>query len=464
MSNDKNYGGGFVVGGERIGQDGWRMDLKIEHVKGFAELARFRRDPTAYVGDVAERGVDIRHISIGSRQLYLVNNPEMVRDVLITNDWNFIKGRGLRSSKPLLGDGLLTSEGEVHRRQRRLAQPGFHRDRLALYAKDMVSCAAGARDAWRDGGEYVVDREMNRLTLQIVGRSLFSADIAHEAHDVGEALTEALHTFNQLNSPAAQFITPLRKMIVKRSLATRERLDGVLQRIIKEHRAHPERYDDMLSMLMGAEDENSATYMSDDLVRDEAMTLFLAGHETTANALTWTWYLLSENSGVWEKMREELARELEGRLPTLDDMPRLRFTERVFREALRLYPPAWIITREAVTGYQLGPLEVRAGSTVFLCPFATQRDGRYWNEPKAFDPERWTEEAVAARRKFTFFPFGAGMRVCIGEHFAMMEGVLVLATIAQRWRLELLPGQEIKLWPQITLRPRDPMRFKVSAI
>lgn len=438
------------------------IEFKIEQARGLREILRFRRDPLAYVGDVSRRSVDIRHITLDQRNVFLVNHPELIRDVLVTHDWNFIKGPGLKASKPVLGDGLLTSEGELHRRQRRLAQPGFNHDRLGQYAKYMANCAERTASSWNDGEEYAINEEMMRLTLNIVTRCLFSTDIGKEAAKVGDALTEVLHLFNALVLPIAQRFTMVRKLVERRAASSRRRLDAVLQRIIHEHRVQPGKFDDMLSMLMGAQDEGSATYMSEALLRDEAMTLFLAGHETTANALTWTWYLLAQNPAVEERMAEEIDAELAGRLPKLEDLARLRYTAQVFRESLRLYPPAWIVTRQAVTDYQLGAVKVPAAALLFLSPFATHRDPRFWNAPEVFQPERWNDVSVEARPKFAYFPFGAGTRVCIGEHFAMMEGVLVLAMIAQRWRLHLAPGQKVELWPQITLRPKYPMRFRVD--
>jgi cytochrome P450 len=443
--------------------DGSNDDWKIEHAAGFGQLVRFRRDPLAYVGDLARRSVDVRHITIGRNHIFLINQPDLIRDVLVTHDWNFTKSRGLRSSRPVLGQGMLTSEGELHRRQRRLAQPGFNRERLARYAGEMIACADQAANSWRDNAEYAIDQEMMRLTMQIVGRCLFSANVDGHARDIGATLTQALRMFNRLNSPLAQTLPPLRALVERRARKFRARLDAVLQSIIADHRAHPEQFDDLLSMLMGARDENGATYMSDELLRDEAMTLFLAGHETTANALTWTWYLLSQHPGAQQKLAEELQGELQGRLPTLEDLPRLRYTAQVIRESMRLYPPAWIIGRQAVTAYQLGSVPVPAGSTLFMSPFATQRDERFWSRPLVFDPERWAEPDPA-RPKFAYFPFGAGTRVCIGEHFAMMEAILVLATIAQRWRLVKATGPQVEMWPQITLRPRHAMHFVVQSV
>ena len=442
------------------------MPLKTEYVRGYPELLRFRKDPTAYVGDLGRRGVDVWNFRAGWRNLFLVNNPELIQNVLVTHDWNFIKGRGLRNSKPMLGEGLLTSEGELHRRQRRLAQPGFHSSRLAHYADQIVACAADLIEEWKRAPNPVVSEEMMRLTLRIVGLTLFSADVTKESASVGESLTAALKVFLRLNHPLVQMIGPLKRFNERRAREARHGIEAVLLEIIEKHRREPERFDDMLSLLMSSHDEMGTSYMSNELLLDECLTIFLAGHETTANALSWTWYLLSNNRDAETKLHAELASVLGGRLPTLDDMPRLPYTTAVVRESLRLFPPAWVISREAVTPYRLEEIEVPAGANLILSPFATHRDPRFWPEAESFRPERWMENdpanASATRHRFAFFPFGAGTRVCIGENFAMMEAVMVVAAIAQNFRLSLTPGQKVELWPQITLRSRHPMVFNVE--
>jgi cytochrome P450 len=442
--------------------------LKAEYVRGYPELFRFRKDPTAYVGDLGRRSVDVWNFRAGWRNLFLVNNPELIQNVLVTHDWNFIKGRALRNSKPMLGEGLLTSEGELHRRQRRLAQPGFHSARLALYCNQIVNCTADLVEEWkRNEDETVsVSEEMMRLTLRIVGLTLFSADVTKEASRVGASLTEALRLFVRNNNPLVQMIPPLKRMNDRRARETRHGIEAVLLEIVEKHRRSPEQFNDMLSLLMSSHDEMGTSYMSNELLLDECLTIFLAGHETTANALSWAWYLLSNHPEAEAKLHAELAQVLGGRLPTFDDMPRLPYTTAVVRESLRLFPPAWVISREAVTPYRLEEIEVPAGANFILSPFATHRDPRFWPEPESFRPERWMENdpanESATRHRFAFFPFGAGTRVCIGEHFAMMEAVMAIAAIAQNFRLSLASGQKVELWPQMTLRSRHPMVFRVE--
>ncbi|MGC1781865.1 MAG: cytochrome P450 [Acidobacteriaceae bacterium] len=439
------------------------MVYRTESVSGLSEFLWLRRDPLAYVAELADRHIDIRHVKIGSRNVFQVNHPDLIQDVLVTHDWNFIKGRGLKASKPVLGSGLLTSEGELHRRQRRLVQPAFHKTRLSNYANVMVDCAVSAAGAWQDGEIIAIDQVMMQLTLDIVGRTLFSADLHHDAAGVGQSLKRALQVFLTINRPLSQLLPFLRGAAEKQGRQARREIEKVLMPVIAEHRRNPEAYDDMLLMLMHAHEGAETGYMSKELLLDECLTLFLAGHETTANALTWTWYLLAQHEEIRDKLHVELREVLGDRSPAMNDLPCLEYTKRIFEESLRLYPPAWVIGREALTAYRLGDIEVPAGSTIMMSPFVTHRDSRFWHEASEFNPDRWMEDRPN-RPKFCFYPFGAGTRVCIGEHFAMMEGILLIATLAQRFRFDLVAGQTVELWPQITLRPRNSMQFRLRSL
>jgi cytochrome P450 len=436
------------------------MDYVVESVSGWIEFAKFRRDRLAYVGEAGRRGVDVRRLEFAGRRVFQINHPDLIRDVLITRASNFVKGPGLQASKPLLGEGLLTSEGELHRKQRRLVQPAFHSSRLAGYAQTMVRCASVTRDCWADGQVLDIHTEMMQLTLEIVGLTLFSADLRQDAIGIGKSLTRALEAFQLINGPWAQLFPFLRKRSVAKALAERRNLEGVLGDVIERHRRNPEAFDDMLSMLLESGEDGVAP-MSQTLLLDEALTLFLAGHETTANAMTWAWFLLAQHPDAQARMQAEIHNVLEGRLPTMADLPLLSFTNQVFRETLRLFPPAWIIGRQSLTSFTLGGVDVPSESTVIMSPYSMQRDARFWKSPDEFIPERWSE-ADPDRPKFAFFPFGAGARLCIGEQFALMEGVLLLATLAQRWKLHLEPGQRVVPYPRITLRPSGPVRFRLE--
>jgi cytochrome P450 len=296
---------------------------------------------------------------------------------------------------------------------------------------------------------------MMRLTLAVVGRTLFGAEVAGEADEIDEAFSLIMGQFQRLLMPFSEYLDRLPLPSNKRIERAVARLDATIFRMIAERRASGEVGDDLLSMLLAArDDEGDGTGMSDRQLRDEAMTIFLAGHETTANALTWTWYLLSQHPEVERLLHDEVDRVLGGRAATVTDLGELKYCESVFAEAMRLYPPAWAVGRQALEDFAAGEFVVPAGTMVLMSQWVVHRDERFWPDPTRFDPGRWTPEARAARPKFSYFPFGGGARVCIGEPFAWMEGVLLLATIAQRWRFELAPDARVEPQPLITLRPR----------
>ena len=423
------------------------------------QLPAFRRRPLAFLQKMVREYGDIAYFRLGPQHAFLLSHPEHIREVLVTRQSNFTKSRALQRARLLLGEGLLTAEGQFHLRQRRLAQPAFHRERLAGYAAVMSRCARKTRDRWQDGATLEVSDEMMRLTMAVVGRTLFSADVEAGAREIGEAMTAVLEMFNMLLLPFSEYLEKLPLPSNRRFERARETLDGIIYGMIRERRAQGEDRGDLLSMLLLAQDEEGGGGMTDQQVRDESLTLFLAGHETTANALTWTWYLLSQNPECEAKLHAELDRVLEGRPPGFHDLPGLTYTEMVVAEAMRLYPPAWAIGRKAIEAFEIGGLELPAGSICILSPYVTQRDPRWFAEPDRFDPERWTAEAREARPKFSYFPFGGGARVCIGERFAWMEGVLLLATLAQKWRLRLVEGHRVEAKPLITLRTRYGMRM-----
>jgi cytochrome P450 len=422
------------------------------------------RDPLAFFTNLARTYGDVVSYRLGGERLLFVNQPQYIKDVLITHNRNFTKGRALQRTKRLLGEGLLTSEGATHLRQRRLMQPAFHRDRIAAYADTMVAYADRLRGAWREGATLDVAQEMNRLTLSIVGKTLFDADVESQAAEVGEALTGVMATFWMTMLPFSDLLEHLPVPKLRRGRAARAQLDKIIYGMIAERRRSQRDHGDLLSMLLSAQDEEAegaAGRMSDVQVRDEAMTIFLAGHETTANALTWTWYLLSTAPHVEAKLHAEVDRVLQGRRPRMADIASLPFIERVVTESMRLYPPAWLIGRRAIADYELGPYVVPARTILVMSPFVTQRDGRFYTDPERFDPDRWTPEFRATLPKCAYFPFGGGPRQCIGESFAWMELILLVATIAQRWRLQLVPGHPVGPEPVVTRRTKHGVRMTV---
>ncbi|MCX7789625.1 MAG: cytochrome P450 [Chloroflexaceae bacterium] len=429
-----------------------------------ATLLAFQRDPIGFVSALAAEYGDIVRFRLGSQPTLLLSNPDHIRDVLVTSSKNFAKGRALQRAGRLLGEGLLTSEGEFHRRQRRLVAPAFHRQRIAAYGERMACLAEAHQARWRPGQTVDMAAEMMRLTLRIAGDTLFGADTDATAAEVAAAMHDLLELFVLVPLPFSETLERLPLPSVRRFHAARERLDRIIYDLIARRRACGEDRGDLLSMLLAARDvEGDGSGMSDRQVRDEALTIFLAGHETTANALAWTFYLLSQHPEVAARLRAELDAALGGRAPTVADLPRLGYAEMVFAEALRLYPPAWIIGRRALQPFSLGGEEFAAGTIVLMSQWVVHHDPRHYPDPYRFDPERFRPEARAARHRFAYFPFGGGPRICIGESFAWMEGTLVLATLARRWQPALLPGHPVALQPTITLRPRHGLRMRLDA-
>ena len=420
-------------------------------------LPQFRKNPPVFLQTTAREHGDIVHFRLGPQDIYLISNPEWIKDILVTHQTNFTKSRFLERAKILLGEGLLTSEGEFHRRQRRLVQPAFHRDRLIGYASAMVETTAHTREHWTNGAQLDMSREMMRLTLGVVAKTLFNADVSSDADEIGNALTQVMVLFDMVLMPFSEWIEKLPLPSVRRFEKARDFLDQTIYGIIAERRASKEDKGDLLSMLLLAQDEDGGAGMSDKQIRDEALTLFLAGHETTANAMMWAWYLISQNPSAAQKFYDEVDSVLQGRLPTFDDLPRLKYTEGVFAESMRLYPPAWVIGRRAIADYSIAQFAIPAKSILMMSPWVVHRDPRWFPEPEQFRPERWSEPDT--RPKFSYFPFGGGMRVCIGERFAWMEGVLLLATVAQQWRFKLVPGHPVATAALITLRAKHGMKM-----
>jgi len=424
---------------------------------------KFRRNPIGFLEEAAALG-DVSLFKMGGQPAYFLNHPDLVRDLLVVNAHKFVKGRALQRAKKLLGEGLLTSEKEFHLRQRRMIQPSFHRQRIAEYAKAMTEYGAKKADSWTDGEARDIDKEMMHLTLQIVGKTLFSANVEDEADKVGGALTALIEMFNYLLLPFSEILEKLPIPQVRRFNRAKETLDKVIYGIIDERRKSGEDFGDLLSMLLLAQDEEGdGGAMTDEQVRDEALTLFLAGHETTANALTFTFYLLSQNPEKEKLLHAELDEVLSGRLPTVDDYPNLKYTENILAESMRLFPPAWALGRLSIEEHEFGGYKIPKGALVLLSPFLAHRDKRFWDAAAEFVPERWQIQSVKeAGQKNIYFPFGGGVRRCIGEQFAWTEGVLLIATLARKWKLRLLPEQKIGLNPLMTLRPKYGMKMRIE--
>lgn len=418
-----------------------------------------RRDPLGLLLRMAQTYGDISYVRTGDRHIYLLNHPEDIKDLLVTNAPHFIKSIAVQKMKVFLGEGLLTSEGELHDRQRRLIQPAFHAQRIAALAGVMVAEAERVGSSWQEGQTLDIAAEMRRLTMRIVAKALFGADLDAEADELGAALTTLLEGFRLMLAPFGERLLRLPLPRHRRFRDAGERLHQAVSRILNCPRAPTRPSGNLLDLLMKSlTASDPAERMTERQVRDEVMTLFIAGHETTANALAWTWYLLSQHPPAEARLHAELDAAVGDGLPDAATIPKLVYAGQVLNESLRLYPPAWVIGRQALDDYPVRGYVIPRGSIVFASPWAMHHDPRYYPDPFKFDPDRWTPEARAQRPRFAFFPFGAGPRVCIGENFAWTEAILVLATLARRWKPRLLPGQRIVPQPLVTLRPKNGIR------
>ncbi len=434
--------------------------VKTDFIGG--HFRSFRKNPTEFLTKLSKLG-DVSSFKVGGVQAFLINHPDLIRDLLVTNHAKFIKGRALQRAKGLLGEGLLTSEKEFHLRQRRMIQPAFHRNRINEYAKAMIEFGEKMSSEWRDGEVRNIDKEMMRLTLWIVGKTLFSANVEDEAMEVGKAMTTIVSMFNFMLFPFSEILEKLPLPPIKKLKNARNTLDEVIYKIIDERRKSGEDTGDLLSMLLMAQDEETGNAMTDKQVRDECLTLFLAGHETTANALTWTFYLLSQNPASEAKFHAELAEILGDKPITPEDYPRLKYTEQILAESMRLFPPAWTVGRLATAEHEFGGYLIPPKSLVLASQFVMHRDTRFWENAEDFQPERWEKLSIKeAGNKFIYFPFSKGIRNCIGEGFAWMEGVLLLAILGRNWKLSLAPEQKIGLQAMITLRPKFGMKMKID--
>ena len=410
---------------------------------------------------LAETYGDIAHYKIGPHHIVFLNHPEYIREVLVVQNDNFIKERTVQRTRMLLGEGMITSEGAVHRAQRLAAQPAFHRQRIGEYAAIMVEEAGRIRDSWRAGERRDIAADMMHLTLNVVARTLFATDLREEVYELAAAINRIMGLYNFLVMlPAAEWLVHLRPPGLAAFVRARKRIDAVVYRMIEAHQRSGLDRGSLLDLMLAASPANDEA--SRQSLRDQVITVFLAGYETVANALSWTWYLLSQNPDSEAKFHNEVDEVLEGRLSVAEDVPCLRYTENVMAESLRLYPPAWAMGRYARNDFALGDYFLPARTTVLISQFVTHRDPRYFPDPLRFDPDRFTAEGKAKRTKFTYFPFGAGVRQCIGESFAWMEGVLILATLAQKWKLRLVPGHRLEPQPLITLRPKCGMLMRIE--
>lgn len=431
----------------------------------FGHAREFRDDWLGFLARCAHEYGDFVPIRLGFRRILLISEPHAIEEVLLTHSRDFKKHFGLQLTRQLLGNGLLNSEGEFWLRQRRLAQPAFSRDRIREYGRMMIDDTRAFIAGWKPGDRRDLTVEMMALTLKLATRTLFDAEETGDAAVIREQLGKSIRLFSERFRSLIQlplgWPTP-RNLRQRRITST---LNKIIYRYIEQRRREPlEGRTDLLSRLLHARDvEGDGGGMTDAQLRDEVMTLFLAGQETTAIALTWTWYLLCEHPEVEARLIEELQRELRDRPLTVDDVPWLKFTEAIVLESMRLYPPAYLLGREAIRDVTIAGRRIPKGLTVFMAQWITQRDPRWWPEPERFLPERWLDGSSEKLPKYVYFPFGAGPRICIGNSFAMLETVIVLAEIARRFRRKRLSAEPLKPVPSITLRPDQALEVELMA-
>lgn len=426
-------------------------------------LPQLYRDPLGFMLAVTREYGDI--VSLGQRW-YLIPGPQYLKHVLQEHSRNYRKGDNIRPLKLLTGEGLLTSDGDFWLRQRRMAQPAFHHQRIAAMGSKITGCTAELLDRWRPlaerGATLDVADEMMRLTMKIVGLSLFSIDVSSQADLVGRALIETLQYINRRATSLIQLPHRLPTPGSLRFHRALQQLDSVVLGMIEGRRRGTEDCGDLLSMLLEARDAETGEGMTDRQLRDEVMNIFLAGHDTTGLTLSWTWYLLAQHPAVEQRLLAELRAVLAGRAPTVADLPNLPYTQMVLQESLRLYPPAWMTSRTPLKPDRLGEYDIPAGATILVSPYATHHHPGLWDHPERFDPERFTPERMDDRPKFAYLPFGGGPRVCIGNNLAQIEMQLVLAMVAQHYQLRLVPDHPVEPEPLTTLRPRYGIRMTLQ--
>jgi cytochrome P450 len=426
------------------------------------EAPSFARDPLAFLTGVAEKYGDIVNFRLGGIDVYFVRHPDLVREVLITQRASFTMTSLRAKINAVVGEGLFTSRGELHARQRRLMLPVFRKSRIETYARQMAELSRRARDQWRSGANVDIADEMMKLTMLIAAQALFEQDIGSDTQAVSHNIDVVLEFFTRLSSPFLKLSLALPLPSSRRFKKAVRDLDTVIYRMIERRRDTAGSGTDLLSLLMQARDDQTNVQMTEKQLRDEVLTLLIAGHETTANVLAWIFYLLAQHPEAEQRLHDEARTVLGARAGfTATDIERLAWTRRVMQEGLRLYPPGWFIGREAQTDVRLGGYTVPRGAVVMMSQYVTHRDARFFEEPERFKPERWEGDLEDRLPRGAYFPFSAGDRHCIGEGFAWQEALLILATLTERWKFDLVPGQNIRPRPSVTLRPDGPIKMIV---
>lgn len=428
-----------------------------------SNLFNFRRDSLGFLKKISQKYGDIVHFKMGPLRVVLLNHPKFIKEVLSTQHSNFIKGRPLEMAKEVLGNGLLTSEGEYHKQQSRIIQPAFHLKMMNAYAPAMTQYTTRLMEGWKDGMKVDIMDEMVKMSTGIAGKTMFNVDIEKEAPEINKALNSIMDLFGRITLPFSELLLKLPLPSTIRFFKAKTLLDDTIYKIIDQRRHSKLNNGDLLSLLLKAQTKNGINGgITDQQIKDEALTLFLTAFDTTSLALTWSWYLLSQNPKVEAELHKELTSVLQGRTPTLEDYPKLKFTRMVFTESMRMYPPIYIIARQALEDFSIGNYLVPGGTIVLMSPYLIHRDSRFHSKPAQFNPFSWAERPDKLHSKYEYFPFGGGPRSCIGQHYALLEGVLVLASIAQSWRINLIPNHPVELNQLLNLRPKYGMMMQLK--
>lgn len=425
-------------------------------------LLSFRKNPTKFLEQISDKYGDLIKFKLGPQTVILLNHPDLIKDVLVTNHHKFIKGRGLQMAKVVLGDGLLTSEHELHTRQRKMIQPAFNAKKISYYSEIMTDFTNKYLEKLKDGEQVDLSKDMMSLTLSIVCKALFDSEVESDTEKIQKSLSLVVEMFDEITNPLYYLLKDSSFPKYKRFNEAKEFLDNIILKMIKERRGNSENRNDLLSMMIQAQDEDDKKGMSDKQIMDETLTLFMAGHETTANLLAWTFYLISQNPKVEKKIVEEINQVIGDEAPNYADIPKFIYLKKVLTESMRIYPPAWVLGRISTESHILNNYKMPAGTVILASQYTLQRDKRFYKNPLKFIPERWDEDKKAEIPRYAYFPFGTGPRVCIGEQFAWAEGILIISMILQKWRFFLSKEQKVDIKPLITMRPKYGMKMIVK--
>ena len=439
---------------------------RIPFFTDLLEIRQMVSDPLGFCRDKVEKYGDVCYVPIPGSKNYMIHDPEIIREFLVTQSGKFRKSRLYRAMWSFLGDGLLTSNGTFHAQQRKLAAPAFHKQRVSDYARTMVQCARDEIASWKEGDLVNISQAMTNIALQIVTKTLFNSELdAERVQRMSERMRVLLDTAGEVFKNPVYLLcleNNVKIPIVNRIHTLTKEIDMELLHIISRYRKNSAiGRGDLLSMLIEAKDEDTGIGMTDKQLRDEVMTMFMAGHETTATALSWTWYMLGKNPRIEEEFYREVRGTVGSRIPGADDFQALPYTKNIFRETLRLYPPAWTIAREATEDVVIQDYHFPKGSALAVVIYLMHRNKKYFDDPDVFRPERWEEEKMKALPKNVYMPFGAGNRMCIGEGFAWMEAVMILAAIGSKFRLKIPDNFDTSIYAAFTLRPKNEVMAKV---